>query len=143
MRQHIILIISIIIIALVFFSYKLFMYKADYIDIQKYNKTYLDYNRNNLYGTDITSIINKAINNNEKYKIKKDESKEYIPNEENSIKIYVKFEENGSEYSMEKINKVGIQEFNSYFGELNFMCKNVKYHKNGQVSEMYFEATNY
>ena len=143
MKQNITLIITIVIVVLVLFSYKLIEYKAEVNNINSFNKTFLEYNRNNLHGTDITSAINKATNHNEKSKIKKDESGNYIPDDQKSIKIFVKFEEEGQSFPMEKLMKVGIQDFTKYFGELSFECKNVVYHDNGNVSEMYFEAINY
>lgn len=36
-------------------------------EIEEYNKQYESYNRNLLRGTDLISLINKAINNNDKY----------------------------------------------------------------------------
>lgn len=143
MKRFIILFITCISIALLIFSYKLGQYKSNQLDIQKFNKEYLDYERKNLYGTDITTVINKAIDNNEQYKIKKDESGLYIPEKDYSIKIYINLQEEGSTYPMESFNKVGINEFTSYFGELNFKCTRVNYHKNGRISEMFFQATNY
>ena len=87
--------------------------------------------------------MNKAIDNNEQYKIKKDESGLYIPDELFSTKIYIILEKEGSKYPMENFYKVGIKEFTKYFGELNFECTKVNYHENGRISEMFFQATNY
>lgn len=44
-------------------------------------------NGKTLYGADVLSMINKAIDNNETSKIEKDENGLYIANDENSIKI--------------------------------------------------------
>lgn len=143
MKRTIFLISTAIVIILVFISYKYIQYQSTQREAIKYNQDFLQYNRNNLYGTDITSVINKAISNNEENKIEKDESGEYISDELKSIKIYINFEEEGSTYAMEKLYKRGIQDFTKLFGGVRFKCTNVKYHSNGKVSEMYFQAINY
>ncbi len=143
MKRIILLIITIMIIAILIFSYNFIQYENKQTDVMKFNKTFLDYNKSNLYGTDITTVMNKAIDNNEQYKIKKDESGLYIPDELYSTKIYINLQEEGSTYPMENFYKVGIQEFTTYFGELNFKCTKVNYHENGRISEMFFQATNY
>lgn len=143
MKRIILLIITIMVIAILIFSYNFIQYENKQTDVMKFNKTFLDYNKSNLYGTDITTVMNKAIDNNEQYKIKKDESGLYIPDELYSTKIYINLQEEGSTYPMENFYKVGIQEFTTYFGELNFKCTKVNYHENGRISEMFFQATNY
>lgn len=143
MKRTIILIGTILVVILIIFSYNYIQYQSNQRNVLKYNQTFLQFNRNKIYGTDITSVINKAVNNNEINKISKDDSGEYISNEENSVKIYIVFEENGTIYSMEKIYKKSMDEFTKLFGGVKFNCTNVKYHKNGKVSEMYFQAINY
>lgn len=143
MKRIILIIVTIIIVAILLFSYNYIQYENKQVDVMKFNKAFLDFNRNNLYGTDITTVMNKAIDNNEQYKIKKDESGLYIPDELFSTKIYIILEKEGSKYPMEKFYKVGIKEFTKYFGELNFECTKVNYHENGRISEMFFQATNY
>lgn len=143
MKRIILLISTIILVAILLFSYKIIQYENNQTDVIKFNKPFLDFNRNNLYGTDITTVMNKAIDNNEKNKIKKDESGLYIPDEIFSTKIYIILEKEGSTYPMENFYKVGIQKFTQYFGELNFECTKVNYHENGRISEMIFQATNY
>ena len=44
---------------------------------------------------------------------------------------------------MERINNLGINSFTEYFGEVSFKCIDVKYHKNGKISSMTFEAKEY
>lgn len=134
---------TIIVVILIIFSYNYIQYQTTQRNVLKYNQAFLQFNKNNIYGTDITSVINKAVNNNEQNKVSKDDSGEYISNEETSVKIYIAFEEEGTIYSMEKVYKKSMDEFTKLFGGVKFDCKNVKYHKNGKVSEMYFQAINY
>ena len=113
-------------------------------EIAKFNLVYEEYNKDNLNGLDITTVINKAINNNEKFEIKKDKNGLYISDEENSIKIFITMIINGKTYPMEQINSLGINSFIEYFGAIKFKCTNIKYHsKTGKISEMTFEATEY
>lgn len=110
-------------------------------EIAKYNLTYEDYNTNNLNGLDITTVINKATNNNEKNNISKDKNGNYVSDGMNSIKIYVTMNINEKTYEMERINEVGMNSFIEYFGNVQFQCTDIKYHeKTGRVSELTFRS---
>lgn len=109
---------------------------------QKFNSEFEFYNKESVLGTDVTTLINKAIDNNEKLGIKKDENDMYIADSENSIKIYVHMILDDTTYPMEILKKTGLTEFTRYFGEVQFKCTNVKYHeKTGKIAEMTFAAT--
>ena len=109
---------------------------------QKFNAEFEFYNKEAILGTDITTVINKAIDHNEKNGVAKDENGLYLENEENSIKIYVHMLINETTYPMENLKKTGLNEFTRFFGEVEFQCTNVKYHKaTGQIAEMTFAAT--
>ena len=143
MKRIIIFFGTVLVVILIIFSYNYIQYQINQRTVLKYNQAFLQFNRKNIYGTDITSVINKAVNNNEQSKILKNDSGEYISDEENSVKIYITFEKEGTCYSMEKIYEKSMQEFTKLFGGVKFDCTDVKYHKNGKVSEMYFQAINY
>lgn len=113
------------------------------LEIAKFNLDYEEYNKDNLNGLDITSIINRAISNNEKKFVEKDENGLYNLNDENCIEIYVKMIINNTTYRMERIDSLGISSFTEYFGEVRFKCTDIKYHKNGKISSMTFEAKEY
>lgn len=143
MKKVIILFGTIVFIILIVFFYNYIQYQREELSINNFNQQYLEYNKDNLYGTDITTVINKAVNNNEKYKIQKDENGLYKEDENYSIKIYINLEEEGSIYPMESFYKVGITDFTKYFGELKFKCIKTEYKENGRISTMYFKAINY
>ena len=104
------------------------------------NKTYESFYNKEVLGTDIISIINKVTDSNEKNEIEKDEDGNYIENDENSIKIDIKFTELEQVITMERINKIGIQQFWKNYGALNFKCTKIEYHqKTNKVKYMYFE----
>lgn len=111
------------------------------LETQKINNIYEAYNKEKLYGLDIITVINKAIDNNEKYEISKDSNGLYIADDLYSIKINIVLKANEKTYPMEKINAVGIEAFVQNFGIIEFKCSDVKYHKKtGRISEITFEA---
>lgn len=113
-------------------------------EILKYNLLYEEYNKEGLNGLDITTIINKAVNNNERNNVVKDEKGLYIDNNTDSVIIEIKMIIDGEIYRMEQINQLGIDEFTEYFAEVVFNCNEVKYHEEtGKISYMLFEATTY
>ena len=88
----------------------------------------------------MTSIINKAINNNEKNGVEKDEQGYYISNDENSINIDILIIDNDTTYKMETFYNAGIEQFVQYYGDIKFKCSNIEYHENtGRVRYMLFE----
>lgn len=113
-------------------------------EIKNFNLVYENYNKDNLNGLDITTLINKAISNNEKYAIPKNSEGLYLLDEEYSIEIYVTMIINETTYRMERINELGLNSFISYFGEVSFKCTDVTYHeKTGRIASMTFEAKEY
>lgn len=113
------------------------------LEIAKFNLNYEEYNKDNLNGLDITTLINRAISNNEKNFVEKDAEGLYNLEDKNCIEIYVKMIINNTVYKMERINSLGISSFTEYFGEVSFKCVDVTYHENGKVASMTFEAKEY
>ena len=136
------LILVSIIVIIFSINYKNLQKKKE--EVKNFNLIYENYNKDDLNGLDITTLINKAVSNNEKYSISKNSEGLYILDDEYSIEIYIKMIINDTTYQMEKINKVGINSFISYFGEVSFKCTNVTYHeKTGRIASMTFEAKEY
>ena len=143
MKKTILVIFSIVIliVACIYMNYKQTMISQN--EIKKFNSAFEFYNKESLLGTDITTVINKAIDNNEQYSVKKDDNGMYIEDDKNSIKIYVYMIINDTTYPMEKLKSTGLDEFTRYFGEVEFKCTDVKYHEsNGKISSMTFAALN-
>ena len=110
-------------------------------EAQKFNSEYEFYNKESIFGTDITTVINKAVNHNEKIGLPKDENGMYISDEKSSVKIYVHMMINDKTYPMEALQKTGLGDFTKYFGEVHFKCTNIKYHEEtGKIAEMTFAA---
>lgn len=136
----VILLIFLMIIVCIYMNYKDMLINEN--EAKKFNSEYEFYNKESILGTDITTLINKAIDNNEKYKIEKDQNGIYIADEKYSIKIYVYMIINKTTYPMEQLIATGLSDFTRYFGEVEFKCTDVKYHKStGRIAEMTFAAT--
>ncbi len=131
------LIITIIVVGI---SYMYLNYKADYNEAQKANMEFESYYNQNIMGTDLTTIINKAIDNNKNNKIKQDSKGKYINNDENSINIDVKMLDKDETYTMETFYNGGIEKFVQYYGTIQFKCTKIEYHKTtNKVKYMLFE----
>lgn len=109
----------------------------------KYNNEYEQYlKKEDIYGTDVITLINKATSNNEINNITKDEKGFYINNSENSITIDLVMITNETKqettiYKMEAISKVGITEFIKNFNTAKFQCTEIEYHKGtGKISHI-------
>jgi len=82
-----------------------------------------------MYGTDVVTIINKAMNSNKKYEIDKDENGNYINDNRYSIQVEVAFIGMEENFTMEKICMVGIEDFMRAFNVSKFKCTNKEYHE--------------
>ena len=134
-----ILIIVIIIIAIILSKYS--SYKKKYSQIQEYNLQYEKYLDKEIYGTDIATIINKAVDNNEKNYIEKDENGKYIQNDVNSVNIEIKIIDLEEEkiYSMETLYNGGMAQFVQYYSTILFKSAEVKYNSAGKICYILFE----
>lgn len=101
-------------------------------------------NGKTLYGADVLTIINKAIDNNEFNNVKKTDDGLYIENDDTSIKVtIILLKTNDKEeitevvYDMEKLEKAGLDKFVSSFGITDFECTDLKYNSTGKVSKIF------
>lgn len=111
-------------------------------EIKSYNLELEQYTKENITGVSVTTIINKAIDENEQYSISKDENGFYKNDGKYSLEILVKLEEEGKLYPMEALEKVGVEGFTKAYGTAVFKAKNLEYHKNGRISKIVFEIQN-
>ena len=110
--------------------------------LRKENSEYEYYTNGEIFGTDITTLINKAMNNNIKHEIPRDENENFVQDEKYCIKIYVEMLGTGETYEMEKIAELGTNQFVELFGTSTFKAKEVKYHKNtGRIAKIIFTQT--
>ena len=90
-------------------------------------------------GRELTSVVNKAVNNNEKNKVAKNENKIYEKNDETSISIDILMSDNETTYKMETIYNGGMVTFIQYYGDILFECTKIEYNIKGKVCYMVFE----
>ncbi len=113
--------------------------------VKKFNQEYEMYLDKEIFGADVATLINKAVNTNLKNNIMQDEEKNFIANDTNSLQIEICFlydEETGETrtYNMEKVYYRGIQEFIQNFNLTTFKIDSIEYHQTtGRVSKIVFK----
>ena len=116
-------------------------YKANYNETQKENRQFESYSNKEIYGLELTTIINKAIDNNKNNEVQKEEKTgKYINNDNNSINIDIKMLDYDKTYNMEIFYNNGMDKFIQAYGEIKFKCTKIEYHNTtGKVKYMLFE----
>lgn len=132
------LVVILVIIATI--SYVYLNYKSNYNIAQKENFQFESYYNQEIFGPDVATVINKAIDKNANNNIEKDNKGNYIENSTNSIKIDIKFIDDDKIHSMEEIFNKGIGTFMQYYSQIKFKCTKIDYHKSSKkVKYMLFE----
>ncbi len=139
MKKVLILVITALLVISIISFVKIKELNGKKKEILAFNKEFEYYTEKSILGTDITTLMNRATNNNEKFNIPKDTNGNYLEDGEKSIKIYIKMKFTNSTYPMENFYKAGISEFTKYFGDIYFKNVEILYNKNGRISSMTFE----
>lgn len=142
MKKTLIYIICIVLIILSVIGTKYLNFKEQKSLIQKYNLEYEVYLNHDITGRELTTAINRAVNNNEKNSVQKDEKGFYIDDDNNSVKIEIKILDNDTTYQMETLYNGGMENFIQYYGDINFNCSKIDYNSKGKVSHIIFEQKN-
>lgn len=131
----------IIIIIIVGISYMYLNYKANFNQAKRENMQFESYYNQEIYGTELATLINKAIDNNKINEVQKDNKGKYIDNETNSINIDIKMlDDNGTIYNIEKIYNGGTSKFVQYYSQIKFKCTKIQYHeKTNKIKYLLFE----
>ena len=139
MKKFIIIFISIAIATLALI-YGYFTYNDNIKTIKQENAVYEGYYQKEIYGADLATVINKAINSNETNYIEKDNKGAYIENNTNSIKIDIHILDNDTTYNMETFYNNGIDKFVENYNIIQFKCTSIEYHdQTGKIKYMLFE----
>lgn len=139
MKKFIIFLVIILII-IVTISYMYLNYKTNYNIAKKENFQFESYYNQEIFGPDVATVINKAIDKNSTHNIKKDNRGNYIENTTDSIKIDIKFIDDDKIHVMEEIANKGISTFMQYYSQIKFKCTQIDYHKSTKkVKYMLFE----
>lgn len=140
MKKAFLLITAIILIIIFCILGYILQKRSEINEINYYNKQYQIYLNKEVYGTEVATIINKAIEQNEENEISKDENGYYIENDTNSIKIELKMITIEKTYQMETIYNNKMENFIKNFNIILFKCTNIEYHKKtGKISKITFE----
>ena len=140
MKKYVLIIITIVLAIVAVVAYKIYDYKVTQNEANNNNKSYNSFYGQEVLGTDVATLINKAIDSNEKNSVAIAEDGTYIDNGTNSINIDIKFEDLEETITMERINQLDSVRFVQNFGGFNFKCTKIEYHnKTGNVKYMYFE----
>lgn len=140
MKQSFFIILAIIFIVICIVSGTILNLKTENREISKYNLEYEKYINKEILGTEVATLISKAIDQNEKNNVQKNEKGYYIENNENSIKIDLKMTTLDKTYPMEEIYNNQITNFVQNFSQIKFKCTKIEYHKDTKkISKMVFE----
>ena len=135
MKRTIIFIISIVLIICAILLSKYYSYKEKYNLIQEFNLKYEKYLDKEIEGIDIATIINQAVDDNEKNKYTKD-------NEEINVEIKITEFQDEKIFTMATLYSGGMSEFVKYYGQIPFKCVQTEYGLNGKIKYMLFEQIN-
>ena len=107
--------------------------------LKQFNENYEKYLGQQLYGTEVTTVINRAIENNQNHNIQKDEKGFYIDDGKYCIKVELNMITVEKTYQMEQLYNAGLTEFVKNFNVIAFECTSVEHHKEtGRVSKVVF-----
>ena len=139
MKKIIAIILCLVIVIMSILIGKYYNYKQEYNKIKEENLEYEYYLEKEIYGTEVVTVINKAVNNNQINKIEKDSDGFYVPNDINSVKIDIKIIDNDMTYKMETLYNGGMTNFVQYYNTILFKCSKIEYNSKGRVSYLLFE----
>lgn len=138
--KKIIIILLIFIVVLCILLYNFNSIALDKQKVAEENAEFEQFLNKEIYGIDIASIINKAVDKNIKNGIQKDDKDFFIQNDENSIEIEVYLTEGDDIYKMEQIYKLGTEQFVQFFIDAKFKSTDVQYYdKTGRIKYILFE----
>lgn len=139
MKKIVIRLLCVLLVILVIITGKYMSYKVKQNRIKQENVDYEYFYQKEVYGSEIATVINKAINQNTKNEIPKDENGKYIQNNTNSIKVEVHISDNETLYDMETLYNGTMTTFVQYYNLIKFKCTTLTYNEVGRVNYMYFE----
>ena len=109
--------------------YGYFTYTKNSNSILEQNAEFEKYLNQEINGTDLATIINRVIDNNEKNAIDKDIKGKYIDDNLDTIKMDILITDNETLYDAETIYRGGIENFVKNFNIIKFKCTEIKYHE--------------
>ena len=140
MKKTMLFLVMLIIVMIAITSYIYLRYQTDLEKAKRQNESFESYYEQEILGTDLATVINKAIDNNEKNEVEKDKNNMYVENESNSINIDIKFTDDEKVHRMEELHNAQISSFVGLYNQIKFKCTDIKYHsQTHNVKYMLFE----
>lgn len=97
--------------------------------VKKFNYQFEQYFDKEFFGAEVATILNKAIDNNDRYEIPKTDKGKYIEDNAYCLKILIKFKDVDDFFEMESINSKGIENFVKNFNMSTFKITDYKYNE--------------
>lgn len=139
MKKPLIILITIFIVVVIIVTVIINTKQDNLKAIKQSNDSFEQYIGKQVYGTEVTTVIGKAIKNNESYNIQKDEKGFYINDNQYCIKVELNMITVEKTYQMEQLYKAGLTEFVKNFNVITFECTNIEYHnQTGRISKIVF-----
>ena len=138
MKKSILIIITIFFVIMCGLFIFLRNIQAEERALKKENSQYEVYLNQEIYGTDLATLINKIINHNEKNNVQKNKNGYYIE-DENSITLQVNMKTVEKTYKMEQFYNNDITMFVKNFNQIEFKCIDIEYKQNGKINSLTFE----
>ena len=140
MKKSLITILIVFILIVVSFFGVMINYRNSQRQALNFNRDYEQYKDKTLLGADIATLINKAMDSNNRNNVQKDKKNYYINNGSNSVRIFTQLQTGGDYYPMEKIFEHDVSQFVKNFNLQDYKCSKIIYHKRTNlVSEVYFD----
>lgn len=128
MKKPFFILIAVIVTVVVMITFTYWNYRKMALKAEELNRELETYTINPILGSSLLTLMNKAIDQNEKNQVDKNDKGFYIENQETSIKIDIQFLESDKLFSMENIQKAGIEQFVKNYGNMQFQCIDKSYH---------------
>lgn len=119
-----------IIIGLIIATF-MFVYNSNIAKIkmnQEYIAQYSSYFGQKITGTELVTLMNRIVDNNEKLNIEKTEEGKYLEDTQQAIRLEILFTDNEETYSLESVYESGASTFMEFYGSINFICEHIEYY---------------
>lgn len=100
--------------------------------VKKFNYQFEQYFDKEIYGADVVTIMSKAIDNNNKYEIARNEENKFIEDNKYCLKVMIKFKDVDQTFDMESIEKAGIEGFMQNFSKSTFKVIEYDYNEDSK-----------
>ena len=125
-----VIIVSIVIVAISAFAFYKIQADQKLQDLKNEQAEY-NYLEKTITGSELATLMNKAINKNYKNGVEQGEEK--------AIEIEIKFLDSDKIFKMEALNKAGLQKFVELYSTQNFKCASQKADNQGIINSLFFE----